>query len=85
MSKYNQNNKSTPNDVEYLHFSPQIQDLEGRILTLVDASISDPVQRKALKNLFSPMIWSWAMESNMASQYDIRIKPSVRGEISKAL
>lgn len=85
MSKNNQYNRNTPDEVEYLHFSPQIQDLEGRILTLVDASISDPVQRKALKNLFSPMIWSWAIESNMAQNYEIKIKASVRGEISKAL
>lgn len=84
MSKYNQP-KNTPYEVEYLYFSPQIQDLEGKILTLVDASISDPVQRKALKNLFSPMIWNWAIESNMAQSYDIKIKNNAKQDIVRAL
>lgn len=85
MSKNSQVKHDTPNDVEYLHFSPQIQDLEGQILTFIDASISDPVQRKALKDLFRPMIWRWAIDSNMASNYEIKMKSSVREEISKAL
>ena len=62
---------STPNEVKYIHSSYSIQHLEGKILTFIDASISDPVQRKALKNLLSPMIWQWASDSDMSSYYKL--------------
>lgn len=34
-----------------------IQTLEGRLLTIVDASFSDPIQRKAFKDLIRKEIW----------------------------
>lgn len=76
---------STPNDVVYLHFSPQIQELEGKILTFIDASVSDSVQRKALKDLLRPAIWSWAIDSNMADMYKIEMVDSVKSGIVKSL
>lgn len=34
-------------------------ELEGKIKTIIDASVSDPIQRKAIKDLISEAIWSW--------------------------
>jgi hypothetical protein len=34
-----------------------ISHLEGRLLTIVDSSISDPVQRKAMKDLVTQAVW----------------------------
>lgn len=39
--------------------SERINDLTGRLLTLVDASIADVVQRKAQKDLFRQAVWGW--------------------------
>lgn len=64
----------TPDQVMYMLFSRAIQELEGKILTVIDASISDPVQRKAIKDLVRPMIWTWAIESNISSHYEIKQK-----------
>ncbi len=33
--------------------------LTGRLLTIIDATFSDPEQRKAMKDLFSQSLWSW--------------------------
>lgn len=65
---------SSPSDVVYVHLSYAIQHLEGQILTFIDASISDPVQRKALKDLLSPMIWKWAIDFNARENYEIEQK-----------
>ena len=54
-------------EVKYEFYTPHISHLEGRMLTLVDASISDPEQRKALKDLFRQDIWTWAMGNNQAT------------------
>ena len=63
---------STPEgDVVYVHKSWAIQDLEGKILTLLDAAIQDPVQRKALKDIARPLIWSWVMETNISRFYKL--------------
>jgi len=81
MSSKNKNNVSngvavsancSPNDVVYVLKSYSIQDLEGKILTFIDASIQDPIQRKALKDLLRPMVWTWAIESNMSSYYEVK-------------
>lgn len=64
----------TPDQVMYMLFSRAIQELEGKILTVIDASISDPVQRKAIKDLVRPIIWTWAIESNISSHYEIKPK-----------
>lgn len=60
-------------DVVYVHLSYAIQDLEGKILTFIDASISDPVQRKAMKDLLRPMIWSWAIDNDMKHDYEMKL------------
>lgn len=71
---------SSPNDVVYIHKSYAIQGLEGRMLTLIDASIQDPVQRKAIKDLVSPMIWNWAIESDVSSYFEVK-EHSVSGAV----
>jgi len=38
--------------------------IEGKILTIIDASVSDPIQRKAMKDIASSEIWSWASQWN---------------------
>lgn len=40
----------------------ELSNLEGRMLTIVDASISDPVQRKAMKDIVSQSVWTWGMD-----------------------
>lgn len=58
-------------EVKYLFHSHQISDLEGQILTFIDASIQDPIQRKALKDLMRPMVWRWAIDSSVADWHSI--------------
>lgn len=65
---------STPMDAIYVFNTHNIQDLEGKILTFIDASISDSVQRKALKDLLRPMIWGWAIDSNAEPYYEMKPK-----------
>ena len=40
----------------------QVGNLEGQWLTLVDATFSDPQQRKAMKDIVRKMIWDWDIE-----------------------
>lgn len=40
----------TTNDTSYL---------EGKILTIIDATFSDPQQRKAQKDVFRDILWDW--------------------------
>lgn len=61
MSKKQNSPESGYSEVEVwsaLH-SHDVQYLEGRLLTVVDASIADPQQRKAVKDLVSTNIWDW--------------------------
>jgi hypothetical protein len=51
-------------DVEYKFFSFGISQLEGKMLTLIEASIQDTEQRKALKDIVRQTIWGWAIENN---------------------
>ena len=39
-----------------------VGNLEGQWLTLVDATFSDPQQRKAMKDVVRKMIWDWDRE-----------------------
>lgn len=77
MSKKSQPLASSPNAIVYVHHSWAMGNLEGQILTFIDASIADPVQRKAIKDLISPMIWRWAQESDMSSYYELKEKTNV--------
>ncbi len=36
-----------------------VGNLEGQWLTLIDATFSDPQQRKAMKDIVRRMIWDW--------------------------
>lgn len=57
-------------EVVYILGAHSVGNLEGKILTITDASVSDPEQRKALKDLFRQTIWDWAISSNMVDLYD---------------
>lgn len=52
------------NEVEYKFYSYSIGILEGKMLTLIEASIQDTEQRKALKDIVRQTIWTWAVEHN---------------------
>lgn len=39
-----------------------VGNLEGQWLTLIDATFSDPQQRKAMKDIVRKMIWKWDIE-----------------------
>jgi len=62
---------SSPSECVYVFFTWNIQDLEGKILTQIDASTPDPVQRKASKDIFREMIWTWASGNNRQSDFEI--------------
>lgn len=83
-----------PNSVEknspvvtYIFQTPHIGSLEGKMLTLVEASISDPEQRKSLKDIVRQTIWNWAIEHNIIDLYDWEVSnlafPSGNAEPSK--
>lgn len=42
-----------------LVFDYDIQHLEGKLLTLIDAISSNPEQRKATKDLVKEAVWGW--------------------------
>ena len=62
------------NEVIYVLYSGSIQELEGRMLTFLEAIIHDPEQRKSSKDLLRPMIWEWAIRSNYADGMEIKRK-----------
>lgn len=39
-----------------------VGNLEGQWLTIVDATFSDPQQRKAMKDIVRKMIWYWDVD-----------------------
>ena len=78
MSKSNKDTSPASVETMYLFHSYSIGNLEGTILTFIDASISDPVQRKALKDLLRPMIWNWAIENNQEEYYELKDKGGAR-------
>lgn len=39
-----------------------VGNLEGQWLTIVDATFSDPQQRKAMKDIVRKMIWDWDID-----------------------
>lgn len=47
-------------EVKYEIYSHNISHLEGQLLTQIDASISDSVNRQALKDIFRQTVWEWA-------------------------
>lgn len=57
-------------NVRYRFYTAHISLLEGKLLTLLDASIADVVQRKALKDLLRQQIWGWAIENNLDKDHE---------------
>ena len=53
--------------VKYQFHTNHIGMLEGRVLTLVDATFGDPEQRKAFKDVIRQTIWEWAIGNNEAT------------------
>lgn len=51
-------------------FTNAVSHLEGEILTVVDASISDPEQRRALKSVFSRTLWRWENSWSQNFKFD---------------
>ena len=41
-----------------------IQSVEGKLLTIIDASIIEPVRGKAVKDLVRNALWEWACKWN---------------------
>ena len=49
----------TLENAKYQLYTYDISNLEGQLLTLIDASIVDAVQRKALKDIIRTKLWDW--------------------------
>ncbi len=50
--------------------SGSVGHLEGKLLTIIDASTQDQIQRKALKDIVSVTLWDWAMEWQLAYTHE---------------
>ena len=64
MSKNSPDKVSSPDQVKYSFYTYQISDLEGKLLTLIEASIQDLEQRRALKGIIRQSVWGWAVDNN---------------------
>ena len=65
MSKSQVNSNPRPDlGVKYGFHTHHVSYLEGKMLTLIEASIQDLEQRKALKDIVRQTIWNWAIENN---------------------
>ncbi len=63
------------NEDVYAVLSDSLRLFEGKILTLIDASIQDVEQRKALKDIFRQMLWSWAINETCRVDYsDVKFR-----------
>lgn len=51
--------RQTSDNLDPVIYIEDMNNLVGRIKTLVEASISDPEQRKAAKDVFNNEIWGW--------------------------
>lgn len=56
-------------EVLYQFGTFHISYLEGKLLTLIDASTPDKEQRKALKDIVRGIVWNWATENNQAAAH----------------
>lgn len=64
--------------------SERVNELMGKILTLVDASSADAAQRKAQKDLFKQIVWGWyeaqtaSLRPNMdpVTESQVTLKPA---------
>lgn len=64
----------TPTQMLYVLGNGDISFLEGQILTYLDAILGDLEQRKAAKDIIRPLIWRWAIEQNIVSQYEMKLR-----------
>lgn len=55
-------------EITYSFEGYQIGRLEGKVLTLIEASIQDLEQRKALKDIMRQTIWGWAIDENQENK-----------------
>lgn len=51
---------------EYKFYTYDVGNLEGKILTLIDASIADKEQKQAMKDMARQIIWDWVFPKNTA-------------------
>lgn len=52
----------------------ELQSLEGKVLTLIDATISDKEQKKAAKDIFRSQFWSsWVQNLEMKSDPNLPV------------
>lgn len=51
--------RQVSDNLDVVVYIGDINNLVGRIKTLIEASTSDPEQRKAAKDVFNNEIWSW--------------------------
>lgn len=65
----NSSDNSSP-EVTYILKTYSIGSLEGKLLTLIEASTPDPEQRKSLKDIVRQTIWGWAVQENLIDLYD---------------
>ena len=49
--------------------STRMRNLEGRLLTIIDATFQDEFQRKAQKSIVSKEIWEWWYQYNAIPKY----------------
>ena len=49
---------------EFMFHHFEVSSLEGKLLTLIDASIADSTQRKAVKDLLRQQLWEWVYSHN---------------------
>ena len=54
-----QGERQTSDNIDPVIYIEDINNLIGRVKTLIDASTSDAEQRKATKDVFNNEIWSW--------------------------
>lgn len=51
--------RQTSDNIDPVIYIEDMNNLIGRVKTLLEASISDPEQRKAAKDVFNNEIWGW--------------------------
>lgn len=82
MSKINCADESSKNKINLNQVNYLVLDLEGKILTVIDASITEQKQRDAIKSLVRQYIWGdfnkvsdwfYQQSENEASSFPFRV------------
>ena len=53
----------------YQVLTPDVSELEGKLLTHIDATFSDVQQRKAQKDIIRQMVWDWILPKRTEGKY----------------